>query len=244
MKRILLTICYDGTDYHGWQYQNNALTVQQVLQEALSNVLGKATTVVGCSRTDAGVHAKEFCCHFDCDDNIPDNAFLKGVNGVLPDDIAVIGCKVTDSDFHARYSALGKTYVYNILNNSSKDPFLMRYAWKIDQPLKIDLMNAFCEKIVGTHDFYGFSSSGRTVEDTIRTVSQCFVTKENDSVKLQITGNGFLYNMVRIIVGTAVDVSFGRIPLKQVDKIFTEKKREFAGITAPAKGLFLEKVIY
>lgn len=244
MKRVLLTISYDGTNYHGWQIQPNAVTVQQILQEGLFKVLGKNTGATGCSRTDAGVHAREFCCHIDCDDNIPKEAFLKGLNSVLPRDISVLSVKDVENDFHARYCAKGKTYVYNIFNSCVKDPFALRYAWSIEKPLDVELMNEFCKKIVGTHDFYGFSSSGRTVEDTIRTVSECFVTKENDLVKLQITANGFLYNMVRIITGTAVDVAFSRIEISQIDDVFNEKCREKAGITAPPNGLFLEKVIY
>ncbi len=244
MKRVLLTICYDGTNYHGWQIQPNGITVQQVLGEELSLLLGKKTGVTGCSRTDAGVHAKEFCCHFDCDETIPDDAFLRGLSARLPDDISVIASKTVPSDFHARYNAVGKTYVYNILNSKIKDPFLGRYSWRIERNLDIEKMNMFCQKIVGTHDFAPFSSSGRTVEDTVRTVKECFVEKENDVLKLQITANGFLYNMVRIIVGTAVEVSDGKIDLSDIDKIFIEKKRELAGITAPARGLFLKKVIY
>ncbi|MGI6279444.1 MAG: tRNA pseudouridine(38-40) synthase TruA [Acutalibacteraceae bacterium] len=244
MKRILLTLRFDGTNYHGWQVQPNGITVQQVLQEGLIKVLGKPTPVTGCSRTDAGVHARMFCCHIDCEDNIPHDAFLRGLNSVLPADIGVIDSREVPSDFHARYNALSKTYVYNIFNSGKKDPFALRYAWGIERPLNIDLMNRFCEKIVGTHDFYGFSSSGRTVTDTVRTVSECFVIKSGDYVKLQITANGFLYNMVRIIVGTAVEISDGKIKLCDIEGIFSNKNRDAAGITAPAKGLFLEKLLY
>ena len=244
MKRVLLTIAYDGTDYHGWQVQPNGITVQEVLQKGLCELLGTKTGATGCSRTDSGVHAKQFCCHVDCDNNIPDDAFIRGLSAKLPSNIAVIDCKTVASDFHARYNALGKTYVYNILNSKIKDPFLERYYWRIERELDIDKMNEFCGKIVGKHDFYAFSSSGRTVEDTVRTVKECFVTKRDNKVKLQITADGFLYNMVRIIVGTAVAVSDGKIDPNDTEKILAEKKRENAGITAPAKGLFLEKVIY
>ena len=244
MKRVLLTIAYDGTDYHGWQVQPNGITVQEVLQKGLCELLGTKTGATGCSRTDSGVHAKQFCCHVDCDNNIPDDAFIRGLSAKLPSDIAVIDCKTVASDFHARYNALGKTYVYNILNSKIKDPFLERYYWRIERELDIDKMNEFCGKIVGKHDFYAFSSSGRTVVDTVRIVKECFVTKRDNKVKLQITADGFLYNMVRIIVGTAVAVSDGKIDPNYTEKILAEKKRENAGITAPAKGLFLEKVIY
>ena len=244
MKRIMITVAYNGTNYHGWQIQNNGITVQETLQNAIEKVLGKSIPVHGCSRTDAGVHAKMFCCHLDCDDTIPFDAFLRGVNSVLPPDIAVLNCEDVAHDFHARFNAKGKTYVYNILNSNKKDPFLMPFVWQIERPLDIEKMNEFCKTLIGTHDFYGFSSSGRTVENTVRTVSECSVIKENDIVKLKITGDGFLYNMVRIITGTAVDVSDGRLDVNCALSVFETKSREMAGVTAPPQGLFLEKVYY
>ena len=244
MKRILLTLGFDGTAYHGWQVQPNGITVQETLQNALLKLLGKPHGVTGCSRTDAGVHAREFCCHIDCDDNIPDIAFLRGLNSFLPPDIAVKSVKEVKSDFHARYNAKGKTYKYRILNTNIKDPFLSRYSWQIERRLDIDKMNEFCSALVGTHDFYAFSSSGRTVEDTVRTITECFVEREGDEVILTVSANGFLYNMVRIIVGTAVEVSDGKINPQNTLEIINSKKREMAGITAPPNALFLWKVHY
>ena len=241
---MLLTIAYDGTDYHGWQIQKNAVTVQEVLCQAVSKMLGKPTDVVGTSRTDAGVHAREFTCHLECDGNIPTTAFVRGLNSLLPSDIAVLDCKEIPNDFHARYNAKGKTYRYYIYNSNKKEPFKMRYAWQIERPLDIDKMNKFANEILGTHDFYGFSSSKRTVEDTVRTVSECYFEKEGDFVVLTVSANGFLYNMVRIIVGTAVAVSDGKINAEDIPEIFNSKLREDAGITAPPQGLFLEKVHY
>lgn len=244
MKRILLKIAFDGTAYHGWQIQPNAITVQGVLQEALEKLLGVKTGVTGCSRTDAGVHAREFYCHLDCKENIPNAAFLKGLNSLLPKDIAVTDCKQVPKDFHARYDAKGKTYIYRIHNSQEKDPFLSRYSWNIPQMLQIDKMNEFCKKMVGTHDFYAFSSSGRTVEDTIRTVTECFAERQGDIITLKVSANGFLYNMVRIITGTAVDVSLGRVELENIEEIFETKSRDRAGITAPPTGLMLLEVDY
>ena len=244
MKRILLKIAYDGTAYHGWQIQPNAITVQEVLQNSLEKVLGKKTGVTGCSRTDAGVHAKQFFAHLDCEDTIPDTAFLKGLNSVLPPDIAVIGCYNVENDFHARYNAKSKTYIYRIYQGREKNPFLSRYTWKAEQSLDIDKMNAFLKKIVGTHDFYALSSSGRTVEDTVRTVSEAYVKKEGDIITLRISADGFLYNMVRIIAGTAVDVALGRVKAENFEEIYETKDRNRAGITAPPNGLMLEKVEY
>ena len=244
MKRVLLTIAYDGTNYHGWQIQKNAVTVQQVLCEALEKMLGKTFDVTGTSRTDAGVHAREFTCHIDCDDNIPEKAFVRGLNSFLPPDIAVKDCIEVANDFHARYNAKGKTYKYYIYNSNEKDPFKMRYSWQIERKLDVKLMNEFASKLIGTHDFYAFSSAGRTVEDTVRTISECYVTKENDDIVLTVSANGFLYNMVRIIVGTAVEVSDKRIKVEDIPEILSSKKRELAGVTAPPQGLFLEKVHY
>lgn len=244
MKRILLTISYDGTAYHGWQVQENAVTVQEVLSGALGQILKENTAVTGTSRTDSGVHAHEFTCHFDCGDNIPLEAFLKGLNSVLPSDIAVTDCKVVENDFHARYNAKGKTYCYYIYNSNKKEPFVSRYSWQIERNLDIGKMNDFAKSIIGKHDFYAFSSSGRTVEDTVRTISECSFTREGDFVKLTVTANGFLYNMVRIIVGTAVAVSDGKVNVSDIPEIIKNKNRDGLGITAPAKGLFLEKVHY
>ena len=244
MKRILLTISYDGTAYHGWQVQPNAQTVQSVMCDALEQILKRKVSLTGTSRTDAGVHAREFTCHFDCDNNIPDSAFLRGLNAILPPDIAVTDCKTVENDFHARYNAKGKTYCYNIYNSNKKDAFKSRYSWQIERNLDVDKMNEFAKQIIGTHDFYAFSSSGRSVEDTVRTISECYVTKNGDDIKLTVTADGFLYNMVRIIVGTAVAVSDGRINPSDTLDILESKQRDKAGVTAPAHGLFLEKVHY
>lgn len=244
MKRMLLTISYDGTAYHGWQVQNNAITVQSVMCDALEQILKRKVALTGTSRTDAGVHAKEFTCHFDCEDTIPEAAFLRGLNGLLPPDIAVTDCKQVESDFHARYNARGKTYCYHIYNSNKKDAFKSRYSWTVERKLDIEKMNEFAKAIIGTHDFYAFSSSGRSVENTVRTISECRVEKQGDDVILTVTADGFLYNMVRIIVGTAVAVSDGRISVSEIPFILESKQREKAGVTAPAQGLFLEKVHY
>ena len=244
MKRMLLTISYDGTAYHGWQVQPNGVTVQETVQNALEEMLGERPALTGCSRTDAGVHARQFCCHFDCGDAFPEKAFIRGLNGLLPRDIAVLDCKEVEKDFHARYRVAAKTYCYFIRNTALPDPFAARYCWQIERPLDTKKMDRFCRTLVGTHDFFAFSSSGRTVEDTVRTVSDCSVKKEGDKVIFTVTANGFLYNMVRIMVGTAVAVSDGRIPPDAAKEIFEKKDRALAGETAPAKGLFLEKVSY
>lgn len=242
--RVLLKISYLGTAYHGWQVQPNGITVQETMQNALEKLYKCRPNLTGCSRTDAGVHAREFFCHYDTDCYILDKGIISALNTVLPNDIAVIGCKYVDDGFHARYSAKGKNYIYRIYNSSIPCPFEDGRSWRISRILDENRMNEFAKRIVGKHDFIGFSSSGRTVEDTVRTVSECSVSRDGDIITLSVTADGFLYNMVRIIVGTAVDVSNGKIEPEDTEGILNSKSRNAAGITAPPHGLYLNKVIY
>ncbi len=244
MERIVLKISYLGTGYHGWQVQPNGITVQQTLQEKTEAMFKRKIALTGCSRTDAGVHANEFYCHFDVDLHISEDGIIKGLNSVLPKDITVLECRYVDSNFHSRYSAKGKNYIYKIHNDKLRDSFTADRAWHIERNLDIDKMNSFCNAICGTRDFIGFSSSGRTVTDTVRTVSECFVVRQDDLVVLSVTANGFLYNMVRIIVGTAVDISLGNIECSDYSELIDAKDRSKLGITAPPHGLYLNKVIY
>ncbi len=244
MKRFLLKIAYDGTNYHGWQVQPNGITVQQIMCDGLAELLKNKVSVTGCSRTDAGVHAKEFYCHFDTEMSLPEVAFIKGLNSLLPRDISVLGCQAVDSEFHARYSAKGKNYIYRFYDGGERDPFLRNYALHVPVRLDTEKMEKFCEKIIGTHDFVGFSSSKRTVTDTVRTVTECSVTRDGDNVTLSISADGFLYNMVRIIAGTALSVAYGKIAADDIPDIILSKNRERAGATLPPHGLYLNKVYY
>ena len=244
MNRVLLKIAYLGTEYHGWQVQPNGITVQAVLQEKIEQMYKCSIALTGCSRTDAGVHAKEFYCHYDAPFIIKEEGIVKGLNSVLPKDIVVYKAEYVSNDFHARYSASGKNYEYKILNSPVHNPFLNGRVWHIERKLDVSLMNEFCCKLCGTHDFYGFSSSGRTVTDTVRTIFLCEAQREGDFITVSVSADGFLYNMVRIIVGTAVDVSDGKIDLKDIDNIIDSKDRARAGITAPPDGLYLNKVFY
>lgn len=243
MKRMLLTISFDGTAYHGWQIQENAITVQATLQSALQKLLGKKTGATGCSRTDAGVHAMRFCCHIDCDDSLPPQAFLKGLNSILPDDITVIGCKKVKDGFHARYDCKSKTYIYGMYLGTPS-PFLSRYYLHLDLMPDLDAMKTFARTVIGTHDFYGFSSSGRSTQDTVRTITECRIRTAGNKIFFEITGNGFLYNMVRILAGTALAVGYGRLPVCCADSVFSARDRSLAGDTLPPQGLFLKKVSY
>ena len=242
--RYLLTISYLGSAYHGWQVQPNGITVQEKLQDALEQVYKVRPAVTGCSRTDAGVHAREFCCHYNVEQLIPENGIIAALNTVLPNDISVVGCKIVDDDFHARYSAKGKNYIYRIYNKNLPNPFYADRSWQISRPLNLEKMNVFLSSLIGTHDFIAFSSSGRSVENTVRTITECKAEIKGDFVEISVSGNGFLYNMVRIIVGTAIEVSDGKLSEDIALEIFKTNNRNLAGITAPAHGLFLNKVFY
>jgi len=244
MRRLLFTLSYDGTNYHGWQVQPNGITVQQCVQEAFQSVTGAQCSITGCSRTDAGVHANMFCFHTDTDCNIPADKFVLAINSALPDDIVVTDCKEVAGDFHARYDCKGKTYIYKIYDGYLRNPFLNGYAYHHKGMLDAELMNKAAKQFIGRYDFAGFCSSGSSVQDTVRTVSDCYVKRCGRNIEFGITADGFLYNMVRIIVGTLIDVSDGRIDADSIRDIIISKQRDLAGQTAPAHGLYLNKVNY
>lgn len=244
MRRLLFTLCYDGTNYHGWQVQPNGITVQECVQNAFEAVTGERCPITGCSRTDAGVHAKMFCFHTDTSCNIPTERFAFALNSVLPEDISIIDCKEVAADFHARYACKGKTYVYRIYDSHLRDPFLKGYAYHHKGLLDAELMDKAAKAFIGTFDFAGFCSAGSSVHDTVRTVTECSVERNGREINFSITADGFLYNMVRIIVGTVIDVANGRIEINDLPQIIQSKDRYLAGQTAPAHGLYLSKVYY
>lgn len=244
MQRYLLKISYDGTSYHGWQVQKNGITVQETLQNAMKQLYGFRPSVTGCSRTDAGVHAKEFYCHFELENEITPEGIIKGLNSVLPIDIRALNCNIVDSNFHARYNAKGKNYTYRIDRRLITDPFNSRYSYNYSGSLNLDDMRFFCNSLIGEHDFKGFSSSKRSVTDTVRTVFECDITETEEFLTFSISANGFLYNMVRIITGTLVDVSTGRFAPEDIGKILETKDRTKSGRTAPPQGLYLNQVFY
>ncbi len=244
MRRILLSLRYVGTAYHGWQVQDNAVTVQSVLQDAAEAVLGNRPDITGCSRTDSGVHANMFCCHLDIQKSITDFALVKALNAHLPDDIAVFDCKTVADDFHARYSCTGKNYIYKIYDNPHRNPFYNGIALHNKRPLDACLLNSAAKGFIGTYDFSGFCSSGSSVDDKIRTVYDASVKREGDLVVFSVSADGFLYNMVRIMVGTLLSVAEGKIAADQIPEIIESKDRSRAGKTAAAHGLYLNKVYY
>lgn len=244
MRKLLLTIAYDGRPYHGWQIQQNALTVQQILQTALAAVLGAAPPIKGCSRTDAGVHARRFCVSLETDRTIPCERLVMALNAHLPDSVAVLRCMEVPLDFHARYSALGKQYSYEIWNSPQRNPFLQGLA--VHYPVRLDeeSMRQNGLPLLGTHDFASFCAADSSVESTIRTVTHFDVVREGELIRIVIAANGFLYNMVRIIAGTLLDMERGRLASGSMAEIISAQTRSAAGFTAPPEGLYLEQVFY
>ncbi len=244
MKNLLLTISFDGTAYHGWQVQDNAVTVQQTLQDALEKICSKRDNVVGCSRTDAGVHANMYCCNIRTESEIEEKRLVSALNAVLPRDIAAVDCREVDYEFHARYDCKSKEYIYKIWNSPNKNPFLYNYSLHYKYPLDESFLNEQAKVYIGTHCFDSFCAAGSSVEDTERTVMNAEVIREGDMVIFRVEADGFLYNMVRIMVGTLIDISRKRIPSDSIDKIILAKNRSAAGYTAPAHGLYLNKIHY
>lgn len=244
MRNLLLTIQYDGTAYHGYQVQNNAITVQEVLQNALEKVFSKRLDVTGCSRTDSGVHAKMYCFTIRTDMSIPCESLIQALNGFLPKDIAAYDCREVDDDFHPRYSCKSKEYVYKILNAEYRDPFLSDYSYYYRRQIDAEYLNKEAKAFIGTYDFSGFCSVKSTVENTVRTVKNFEVFRNGDMVIFKVEADGFLYNMVRIMIGTLLFVSEGKIKERELKEVILSKDRKRAGKTAPPQGLYLNKVNY
>ncbi len=242
--RIALTLMYDGTDYHGFQRQKNGITIQEALENAVYKMTGEKVCVLGCGRTDAGVHAKRYTAVFDTNSAVPLDKMPIALNTHLKDDIRIISAKAVDDDFHPVFSAKRKTYSYRILNAEINNAFERRYAWFYPQKLDVELMKKAAENFLGEHDFSAFMASGSNVSTTVRTIYSLNVTKENDIIKIEITANGFLYNMVRIITGTLVYAGIGKIKPEEIKDILKSGNRTLAGITAPPQGLFLERATY
>ena len=244
MRNLKLIIQYDGTNYHGWQIQENDITIQEVLENAIKKLTGVRPKLSGCGRTDTGVHAENYVCSFKTESNIACDRFPYAINRFLPDDIVCIGAEDMPSDFDAHKSAVGKTYTYRILNSQYPDAFYNNRAWHYRYDLDIEKMRNAAKSFIGTHDFIGFAASGFTVKTTVRTIHDIEITKEGKLVTIKVTGNGFLYNMVRIIAGTLVFAGNGKINWEEMDEIIASCDRKRAGITAPACGLYLSEVFY
>ena len=244
MRNFLFKIKYDGSDFHGWQIQPNGITVQQVVKDAVRRIFSQDVTVNGCSRTDAGVHANEFCFNCRIETDMECRRIISALNAVLPDTAVVFGCEEVSMDFHARFDCKGKEYVYLIDNSPYGNPFMNKRAFHYKYPLDDKLLDSEAKAFVGKHDFAAFCASGSSVEDTVREIYSFDVVRNGDIVEFRVSGDGFLYNMVRIMVGTLLDISRGKIPENSISKIILSGSRKEAGITASPDGLYLNKVFY
>ena len=252
MRRLLFEIAYQGTRYHGYQVQANALTVAQVVQDAVEKVFGRREGITGCSRTDAGDHAGQYFFHMDTGSRIPVDGAVRAMNVNLPGDIAVLSCREVPSSFHARYSVVWKEYTYKIWNAPVRSPFYDGLMLMHPYPLDEALMDRCAKEFIGTHDFRGFCSTGSKAkptildggESTVRTVFAASVRREGDVVLFTVRGDGFLYNMVRIMAGTLLLTGLGRLEPGDLTEIIKSGDRTRAGVTAPAAGLYLTRVSY
>ena len=251
--KILLNLSYVGTAYCGYQVQKNAVSIQQRLNEAAKALFGFECDIVGCSRTDKGVHAKMFCATVSergkegIASTIPEGSLPAAFNSYLPGDIAVRSAKYVEDSFHARYDVKYKEYVYRIYNAQLPDPFLCGRVWHYPRSISDDSlakMNEAASFFVGKYDFSSFMASGSSVSDTVREVVSARVERQGDVIEFYVAADGFLYNMVRIMTGTLIAVAEGKISPLDIPDIIVSKDRSRAGMTAPADGLYLNKVEY
>ena len=242
--RILITVSYQGTAYAGWQRQKNGPSVQEELEKSILAGTGQHITVTGASRTDAGVHALGQRVHFDIDTTIPPEKLPFVLNRWLPRDIRVKDAKQVPEDFHARFHAKGKQYCYRVYNSRQGTALLRDFSYHVPVPLDTDAMERAAQYLTGTHDFIAFAASGFSAKTTVRTITSVSLKREGDVITFRVRGNGFLYNMVRIIAGTLVYVGLKKLPEDIIRTVLEGGTRIDLGITAPPQGLVLEKVFY
>lgn len=245
MRNLLVCIAYNGANYHGYQVQANAITITEVVQDVIQKLLKKREGIVGCSRTDTGVHANCYYFNMKTESNIPCYKFIEIMNNGLPNDIVVLDCKEVRLDFHARYECRGKEYIYKIWNSPNRDPFLSGLALHHLNPIDGELLNAQAQAFVGKHDFTSFCSLGHKKGiSMVKTVEYFHVWREGDFVYMRVKADGFLYNMVRIMVGTLLYIGDDKLPRDSIADILAAKDRTAAGKTAPADGLYLNRIFY
>lgn len=244
MKRILLTLEYEGTHYAGWQRQENGLAVQQVVEEAISRTVHAPITLTGASRTDAGVHALGQRAHFDTDSNIPPEKWPYVLNTMLPEDIRASQGVQVDDRLHARFSAIRKEYEYRIYNRRHFSALRRNFCAFVPLPLNLYRMQEALQPLLGRHDFAAFEAAGGTAKTTVRTIEEASLMREGDEIVLRLTGDAFLYNMVRIIAGTLIAIGQERKPVDSFARAISSHNRLDLGITAPARGLTLLRVDY
>lgn len=244
MKNIQLIISYRGTNYCGWQVQPNGLTIQELMVRAIKELTGETVNLIGSGRTDAGVHALGQSANFFTASGIPPEAFYRALNTRLPADIRVISSRECHPDFHSRYQAKGKSYGYKVLNSAVASPFLADLAFHVSRTLDWVAMEEAAASFLGEHDFVGFMASGSSIKTTVRTITEISFSNHENLWEMTFTGNGFLYNMVRIMAGTLYEVGYGRLKPQDIKAIIAGRDRSQAGITAPAHGLYLKEVYY
>ena len=244
MRNIALRLKYDGSRYHGWQVQKNDITVCQTMEEALEKVCGHPVKLVGCGRTDAGVHALRYCANFKSDCRIPLDRLPLAINSRLPGDIAVVAAAEAPEDFNAIGSCIKKEYIYKIHNSNIRDPFWEKRVCFYPQHLDMELMRRAAKAFEGTHDFKAVRSEGTQTKTTVRTVYWCRAEKEGDIITVSICANGFLYNMCRAMVGTMVYASYGKLLPEEIPALLEKGDRRLTGPTMPPQGLYLNRVWY
>jgi tRNA pseudouridine38-40 synthase len=235
---------YRGTAYSGFQRQINAVGIQNVIEAALLQMTGEKISINGVSRTDTGVHADEYCFSFLSNSNIPEKNYVSGLNSLLPDDIAVYSCEAVPDDFHARYSCVAKEYLYLIRNERIRSPFDYDLTLLYGIPIDEKSLSGELDCLVGTNDFASFCGSKGLRDNTVRTIMNISLTRNENFVKLLVKGDGFLYNMVRIIVGTLLEINESKKPAGAMAEILSAKNRTAAGRTAPPEGLHLHRLFY
>lgn len=244
-RNIRLLVAYDGTAYHGFQRQRPPVTgVQNVLEEKLSVVFGDSIELAAAGRTDAGVHAYGQVVNFFTDGPIPVERIVRAANSLLPEDIVICGAAEASRDFSARHSAKSKSYIYRIVQGETPDPFLHRYAWYVRRPLELEAMQRAADELLGTHDFSSFRASGGAEMSPVRTMYEASCRSQGNEIEFRFFANGFLYHMVRNLVGTLVDVGLRRWTVQDFRRIMEACDRQQASATAPAQGLYLEHVNY
>jgi tRNA pseudouridine38-40 synthase len=244
MRNIKLVLEYDGTNYFGWQKQNNAITIQGTLEKALESLVGENISVIGCSRTDSKVHAKGYVCNFNTSSSIPGEKFREALNNKLPEDIVVLSSKEVPKDFHARYHSKGKMYCYNILNTPVRSALDRNYVYHYKGELDIALIKEGSKYFIGKHDFAAFRNLGSSVQTSVRTIYSIEIEELYNQIKIYISADGFLYNMARIIVGTLLEVGCKKIEPCYIKEIIDSKDRSRAGRSVPPQGLTLVEVYY
>ena len=245
MRNLLFKIAFVGSSFHGWQQQDNAVTVQGELRKAWTALTGENPNIIGCSRTDAGVHSNKYFFNVRTESTIPAKNFPAALSSAkLPGEISVISCKEVDIDFNARFDCLKKEYIYIFENTEVPSPFNYKRAMNYKYPMNVELMNEAASHFVGEYDFSAFCASGAQVKSKVRTIYSASVERHGDKVVFRVCGNGFLYNMVRIMAGTLLYVCCGKIDPDEIPLIIESKDRTRAGITAPPDGLYLNKVYF